>query len=133
MTTPITVTGNVGTSELRFTPSGRAVLNLTVAVNRRRYDKARQEWTDAGTDWYRVDLWGEDAEAAADVAVKGVRVIVTGEIESRTYESASGGGTAWEVHAKAIGIVPRAARAATGAPAADPWASSSAGAGEPGW
>ena len=130
--TTITVTGNVGTSELRYTPSGQAVLNLSIAHNRRRFDKTRNEWTDAGTDWYRAALWGEKAEAAAEVAVKGARVIVVGEYESRAYESASGKGTAWEIRATDVGIVPRGTGAATARPDDDPWAAGAAGAGDAG-
>ena len=109
MTVPITVVGNVGTAELRFTPSGAAVLTLTVAHNRRRFDKNANAWSDAGTDWYRVNLWGAKAEAATETVVKGARVIVTGELETRTYDTASGGGIAWEIKAEEIGVVARAA------------------------
>ena len=117
--TAITVVGNVGRAELKFTPSGRALLTFTVAHTRRRYDKSTGQWADAGTDWYRCDLWGEKAEAAVDTVVKGARVIAAGELESRTYDAASGKSTAWEVRVTDVGVVARAGRTT---PTADPWA-----------
>lgn len=117
--TNIHIIGNLGTVELKFTPSGKAVLNGSVAVNRRRFTNG--EWVDAGTDWHRFSVWGDKAETYAEHLDRGQRVIVTGSLESRDYETAAGEKrTAWEVKATEIGIVPRAPRQAT--TNADPWA-----------
>lgn len=118
--TQITITGNVGSAELKFTPSGQAVLNLSVAVNHRR-KSAAGEWEDAGTDWHRVALWGPRAEAAVDVAVKGARVIVLGRLKSREYEHDGAKRTAWEITATEIGVIAKAEKANRAEPANDPW------------
>lgn len=128
--TSITAIGNLTADpELKFTPSGAAVLNGTVAVNRRRFDKAAQEWKDAGTDFYRFALWGDKAEAATEALSKGLRVIVAGDLESREYETREGEKrTVWEIRATDVGVVPRTSRpgqrstASTAPAAADPWA-----------
>ena len=137
MTTTLTLTGNVGRSELKFTPSGRAVLNLSIAVNRRRYNKATSEWEDAGTDWHRAALWGEKAEAASERLSVGDRVIVTGSLESREYDKDGEKRVAWEIRADEVGIVakpaPRGQSAPSSSAAADPWATAGQAAEEPGW
>ena len=125
MSTPITITGNVGSVDLRYTTGGKAVLEVTVAHNRRRMNPQSREWEDAGTDWYRAALWGSKAEAAADVVVKGARVIVTGDLESRNYDAASGTKTAWEIRASEVGVIPVGKRTPTPAQA-DPWATNDA-------
>ena len=82
--------------ELRFTQSGKAVGNASVAVNRGRDDK--QE-----TDFYEVVLWESLAEHAAELE-KGTAVVVVGRLTSRQYEARDGGKrTAWEVTADAFG------------------------------
>ena len=128
MSTSITVTGNVGSADLKYTSSGKALLTMSVAHNRRRMNAATREWEDAGTDWYRVSLWDAKAEAAAEVVVKGARVIVVGELESREFTADGANRTAWEVRASEVGVVARSG----GAPktTTDPWASAAVGAGE---
>lgn len=82
--------------ELRFTQSGKAVGNASVAVNRGRDDK--QE-----TDFYEVVLWESLAEHAAELE-KGTAVVVVGRLTSRQYEARDvGKRTAWEVTADAFG------------------------------
>lgn len=123
MSTPIAITGNVGQVELRFTPAGAPVLNGSVAVNRRRFNKQTNTWEDAGTDWHRFALWGERGEAAAEVITKGTRVVVIGQLESRDFEKDGQKRTAWEIRADEIGIIAKPTRGS--APAArkdDPWA-----------
>jgi len=123
MSTPITVVGRIGQAELRFTSGGKAVLNGSVA-KQKRSRSAAGEWEDSGVDWHRFALWGAKAEAAAEVVQKGVLVIVTGDLESRDYETRDGDKrTVWEIRAQEVGVIPTArtsARAA--APATDPWA-----------
>ena len=129
--TALTLLGNVGASELRFTASGRPVLNLRIAVNRRRFNRESQQWEDVATDWHRAALWGEKAEAAAEAIKVGDRVIVTGSLESREYDKDGEKRTAWEIRADEVGIVPRAQKLASGAAA--PWAAGAVGDGGPGW
>jgi len=135
MSTPITVIGNLAAPpDLKYTPSGHAVLNGSAAVNRRKFDKNRNEWTDAGTDWYRFALWGAKAEAAVEVLTKGTRVIVVGELESREYDAQDGTKrTVWEIRATEVGVVPKSKATSGGYTAggtsaqADPWAQSAQG------
>ena len=90
--TTITIIGNTtAAAELRYTPSGRPVANFTVAVNERRYDKTNNEWVDDGATFYPCAAWGPMGENAAELlADKGVRVIVTGRLKSRSYETREG-------------------------------------------
>ena len=92
MATPITICGNLtGAPELRFTPSGTAVANLNIAVNHRRKNPQTQEWEDAGTDFYGVAVWQKQgAENVAGSLDKGMEVIVTGRLKSRSYETKEG-------------------------------------------
>ena len=103
--TAITIVGRLTDApELRFTPSGAPVANFTVAVNRRKFDKQRNEWTDAGTDFYRCSIWRDTAENVAESLTKGVEVIVTGDLISREYETREGEKrTVWEVNAEHVG------------------------------
>ena len=106
MATPITICGNLtGAPELRFTPSGTAVANLNIAVNHRRKNPQTQEWEDAGTDFYGVAVWQKQgAENVAQSLDKGMEVIVTGRLKSRTYETKEGDKrTVWEIDADHVG------------------------------
>jgi single-strand DNA-binding protein len=105
MTTPITITGNLTADpELRFTPSGAAVANFTVAHNRRKFDRQANEWRDEGTDFYRCSIWREAAENVAESLTKGTEVIVVGAIAARDYETREGEKrTVWEVQAEHVG------------------------------
>ena len=128
MTTPITVTGRIGQVELRFTSGGKAVLNGSVAKQKRTRNAAG-EWEDNGVDWHRFSLWGAKAEAAAEVVDKGALVVVTGNLESRDYETRDGDKrTVWEIHAQEIGVIPTAKRSGGTVPTQgaqnDPWATS---------
>ena len=121
MTAVLTLTGNVGRSELKYTPSGKAVLNLSVAVDRNRLRDGK--WETVATDWHRVEVWEQKAEALAEALSVGDRVIVTGSLESRKYDKDGEERVAWDIKAKDVGIVPRAEkRASSSAPAHDPWA-----------
>jgi single-strand DNA-binding protein len=103
--TTITVIGNlVADPELRFTPSGQAVANFTVASTPRRYDKDTGQTVDGETLFLRCGIWREQAENAAQSLAKGVRVIVTGRLKSRTYETQEGEKrTVMEVEVEDIG------------------------------
>lgn len=97
MTTPIAIRGNITAPvEIRYTQGGKAVGNVTVAVNRGKDDNKQ-------TDFHRVTLWEGLAENAAQLD-KGTAVVVLGRLESREYETREGQKrTAWEITADAFG------------------------------
>ena len=87
----ITVIGNLaGDADLRFTPSGAAVANFTVASTPRHFNKQANEWQDGETLWLGCSVWRQAAENVAESLVKGTRVIVTGRLKSRSYETREG-------------------------------------------
>jgi len=75
--------------DLRYTPSGAAVLELRVVVNKRYKDKATQEWKEDAS-FFGVTLWRATAEYVSKKARKGSPVLVTGEIKSRSWEGKDG-------------------------------------------
>ena len=89
--TVITIVGNVtGDPELRFTPSGAAVANFTVASTPRAFDRQSNEWKDGETLFMRCSVWRDAAENVAESLQRGTRVIVTGRLKSRSYETKEG-------------------------------------------
>jgi single-strand DNA-binding protein len=89
--TPITVVGNLtGDPELRFTPSGAAVANFTVASTPRTFDKQTNEWKDGEALFLGCSVWRQAAENVAESLVKGSRVVVTGRLKARSYETREG-------------------------------------------
>ena len=89
--TVITVIGNLtGDPELRFTPSGAAVANFTVASTPRTFDRQTNEWKDGETLFLRCSIWREAAENVAESLTKGMRVIVQGRLVQRSYETREG-------------------------------------------
>ncbi|KSW29230.1 single-stranded DNA-binding protein [Cellulomonas sp. B6] len=89
--TTITVIGNLtGDPELRFTPSGAAVANFTVASTPRTFDRQSNEWKDGETLFLRCSIWREAAESVAESLTKGTRVIVQGRLVQRSYETREG-------------------------------------------
>ncbi|WP_156507487.1 single-stranded DNA-binding protein [Arthrobacter sp. OY3WO11] len=89
--TTITVIGNLTSDpELRFTPSGSAVANFTIASTPRTFDRQSNEWKDGETLFLRASVWREAAENVAESLTKGMRVIVTGRLKSRSYETKEG-------------------------------------------
>ena len=89
--TTITVIGNLTNDpELRFTPAGAAVANFTVASTPRTFDKNSNEWKDGETLFLRASVWREAAENVAESLTKGMRVIVSGRLKSRSYETKEG-------------------------------------------
>lgn len=88
MTTPITIVGNLTKDpELRFTPSGAAVCNLTVAVGERVKNQSTGEWEDGESTFYEVSVWNSTAENVAESLEKGQRVIVMGGLKGRKWTS----------------------------------------------
>jgi single-strand DNA-binding protein len=87
----ITVIGNLTDDpELRFTPSGAAVANFTVASTPRLLDKATNEWKDGDPLFMRCSVWRQAAENVAESLQRGGRVIVTGRLRQRSYETKDG-------------------------------------------
>ena len=83
------IIGNLGRDpEMRYTPSGQAVTQFTVATNRRWRDQ-QGEWQEE-TEWFRVVVWREQAERAAENLRKGHKVYVEGRIQTRQWEDQSG-------------------------------------------
>ncbi len=89
--TIITVVGNLtGDPELRFTPSGAAVANFTVASTPRTFDKNSNEWKDGDALFLRCSIWRQAAENVAESLQKGMAVIVQGRLKQRSYETKEG-------------------------------------------
>ena len=140
----VTIVGNLtGDPELRFTPSGAAVASFTVASSPRVLDKATNEWKDGEPVFMRCSVWRQYAENVAESLTKGTRVIVTGRLKQRSYETREGEKrTVVELEVDDVGPVLRYATAkvnrvqrgdgggfgggggASAGPADDPWASS---------
>ncbi|WP_251153841.1 single-stranded DNA-binding protein [Cellulosimicrobium sp. Marseille-Q4280] len=102
--TQITVIGNLtGDPELRFTPSGAAVANFTVASTPRTFDRQTNEWKDGDTLFLRGSIWREAAENVAESLTKGMRVIVQGRLVQRSYEKDGENRTVVEMQVDEIG------------------------------
>ena len=141
--TTLTIRGRLTADpELRFTPSGAAVVNLSIASNARRFDKNTNQWTDGPTTFWRCSAWRDLAENVAESLSKGAAVIAFGTIEQRDYEHNGEKKTALDVTLEAIGpdlrwATARPVKAQRGSgtgvsqanaanPAADPWATPAA-------
>ena len=89
--TVITVVGNLTDDpELRFTPSGAAVANFTVASTPRTFKRETNSWEDGETLFLRCSIWRQAAENVAESLTRGTRVIVQGRLVSRSYEDREG-------------------------------------------
>ncbi len=89
--TIITVVGNLTADpELRFTPSGAAVANFTVASTPRTLDKSTNEWKDGDALFLRCSVWRQAAENVAESLQRGMRVVVQGRLKQRSYETKEG-------------------------------------------
>jgi single-strand DNA-binding protein len=102
--TQITVVGNLtGDPELRFISSGAAVVNFTVASTPRTFDRQSNEWKDGETLFMRCSLWREAAENVAESLTKGMRVLVTGRLVSRSWEANGEKRTVTEMQVDEVG------------------------------
>ncbi|RPA12476.1 single-stranded DNA-binding protein [Gordonia sp. OPL2] len=89
--TVITVIGNLTADpELRFTPSGAAVANFTVASTPRTFDRQTNEWKDGEALFLRCNIWRDAAENVTESLSKGTRVVVQGRLKQRSYETKEG-------------------------------------------
>jgi single-strand DNA-binding protein len=151
--TTITMIGNlVDDPELRFTPSGAAVAKFRVASTPRYLDKATNEWKDGESLFLQCQIWRQAAENVAESLTKGMRVILSGRLKQRSYETKEGEKrTVFEVEVDEVGPslrnatakVTRTQRAAgsggAAAPAAaeafndDPWAAATTSSAGGGW
>lgn len=140
--TNITICGNLTADpELRFTPNGQAVSNFTVASTPRRMNNQTKEWEDSPTLFLRCNVWRQQAESVAESLQRGMRVIVTGRLTQRSYETKENEKrTVYEIEVDEVGPSLKSASAKVtkmarsggqqGQPAAsqqsgaDPWAAS---------
>ena len=137
--TVITVVGNLTSDpELRYTQNGLAVANFTIASTPRNFDRAANEWKDGDALFLRASVWREFAEHVAGSLTKGSRVIASGRLKQRSYETKEGEKrTSFELEIDEIGPSLRYATASLtraqsssrgGAPATggadEPWAPS---------
>ncbi|MEX1170500.1 MAG: single-stranded DNA-binding protein [Chloroflexota bacterium] len=84
------IIGNLGRDpEMRYTPTGKPVTQFTVAVNQSTRNQQTGEWTE-DTDWFRVSVFGDRAERAAEQLRKGNRVFVEGRFRTREFEGQDG-------------------------------------------
>jgi single-strand DNA-binding protein len=155
--TTITMIGNlVDDPELRFTPSGAAVAKFRVASTPRYLDKQTNEWKDGESLFLQCQIWRQAAENVAESLTKGMRVILSGRLKQRSYETKEGEKrTVFEVEVDEVGPslrnatakVTRTQRAAGGASTGsfgsaaastetfsdDPWAAASTTTAGGGW
>src|SRR5699024_10137384 len=102
----VTVVGNVGDVQLKFTPNGKAVCEVSVAENNNRKNEQTGQWETESTTWRRVSFWENQAEAVANEIQKGDRVIVAGDEKLREYERKDGSkGASLEMRGRHIGKV----------------------------
>jgi single-strand DNA-binding protein len=89
--TTLTVVGNLTADpELRYTQNGVAVANFTIASTPRTYDRQSGEWKDGEALFMRASVWREFAEHVANSLTKGARVVATGRLRQRSYETKEG-------------------------------------------
>jgi len=89
--TQMTIAGNlVDDPELRFTPSGQPVAKFRVASTPRYLDKNTNEWKDGDSLFLTCNVWRQAAEHVAESLTRGMRVIVSGRLRQRSYETKEG-------------------------------------------
>ena len=89
--TIITVIGNLTADpELRYTPAGASVANFTVASTPRTFERNSNEWKDGDALFMRCNIWKDAAENVAESLTRGSRVIVSGRLKQRSYETREG-------------------------------------------
>lgn len=134
--TPITIIGNITADpELRYTQNGLAVANFTIASTPRTFDRTSNEWKDGDPLFLRCSVWKDYAEHVGATLAKGMRVIATGSLKQRSYETKEGEKrTSYEIDIEEVGPSLRYATAVVtkssggqggrgqAAPANEPWA-----------
>ena len=130
----VTIVGNAASDpELKFLPSGQAVTNLTIASTPRVKNRQTDQWEDGETLWVRGAVFGQAAEHVAESISKGTRVIATGRLKVRSYETRNGDKrTDIELAIDEIGpslkyATARVTRAQRGGGRSDDWGTSASG------
>lgn len=104
MSDSITVTGIVATTPRHLvTSSGLAITSFRLASSQRRFDRVKQAWVDAETNWYTVSSFRQLAHNVVRSVQKGEHVVVAGRLRIRPWENADRTGTSVEVEADAVG------------------------------
>jgi single-strand DNA-binding protein len=103
--TTITITGNmVNDPELRYTPTGQAVATFRVASTPRFMDRNTNEWKDGESLFLSCNVWRQAAENVAESLTRGMRVIVSGRLKQRSYETKEGEKrTVYEIEVDEVG------------------------------
>jgi len=103
--TTITIIGNlVGDPELRYTPTGQAVATFRVASTPRYMDRTTNEWKDGESLFLSCNVWRQAAENVAESLQRGMRVIVSGRLKQRSYETKEGEKrTVYEIEVDEVG------------------------------
>ena len=103
--TPITIVGNlVADPELRFSPSGAAVVNFRVATTPRVYNRDTNQWENGDAVFLTCNAWRQMAENIAESLTKGMRVIVAGKLRQRSYQTKDGENrTVYEIEVDEVG------------------------------
>lgn len=132
----VTVAGTLTADpEIKYLDSGVGVANFTVAANDRRFDREKGEWVDASATFLRCQVWRQLAEHVTESLARGQRVLVTGALKQRSYETAEGEKrTVFELAVSEIGpslkfattTVRKATRTSGGESGGDPWGSTPA-------
>lgn len=100
----IAVTGLVATTPRHIvTSEGLAITSFRLASNQRRYDRNKGAWVDADTNWYTVTSFRQLAVNTAESIHKGDRIVVSGQLKIRDWESGDRSGTTVEIEAHAVG------------------------------
>jgi single-strand DNA-binding protein len=90
MSSNVTIVGNLTRDpELRYTPSGASVATFGVAVNRRWQNRENQQWEE-NTSFFNVTCWRDLAQNVSESLEKGARVLVTGRLEQRSWQTQDG-------------------------------------------
>ncbi len=103
--TNITVVGNaVNDPELRFTPSGAAVANFRIASTPRKFNSQTNQWEDGEALFLTCNVWRQAAENVAETISKGMRIIVTGRLRQRSFQTKEGENrTVYEIEVDEVG------------------------------
>lgn len=103
--TTLTVIGNLTADpEMRFTPSGSAVANCTIASTPRYFDKQAGNWKDGEALFLRCQVWDQHAEHVVETLGKGARVVAHGRLRARSFQTSTGENrTTWELVVDEIG------------------------------
>lgn len=99
----ITVTGNLTADPvLKYLPTGKAVINFTVACNHSHYDRETQAWVDSDATFFKIECWDTLAENISESLRRGDPVVVVGRMHSRTFQQEGKTRESWEIKADTV-------------------------------